>query len=225
MTVLSALQSAARRVGQGRPATFFSSTENFEAEFSDLATEVAVDVMKAHDWQRLKILKTLTGDGVTTSFPLPTDYDRMLLKGDVHPIGSLTWRYQRAENEDDWLTLQDYNITAPGAYIILGGSMQFTPAIPTGETARYYYISNYIATGKAAFDADNDVFLLPERLLTLGVIWKWRAQKRKDYAEDLKNFEIAQEQEIGRDKGSRIIIAGKQRMPANVGNAYPRSLG
>lgn len=225
MTVLGALQSAARRLIGERPATIFSATGDFEAELADLATEVAVDVMKAHDWQRLKVLNTLTGDGVTTSFPLPSDYDRMLLKGDVHPINSLTWRYQRAEDEDQWLTLQDFNLTSPGAYIIIGGTMQFAPAIPTGETARFYYISNNIATGKAAFTLDSDVFLLPERLLTLGVIWKWKAQKRKDYGEDLKNFEIAQGQEIGRDKGSRIIIVGNQRMSANIQPAYPRALG
>ena len=67
--------------------------------------------------------------------------------------------------------------------------------------------------------------MLPERLLTLGLIWRWRAQKRQEYAEDLRNYEIALSEEIGRDKGSQIIAVGAARWPGRVGTSYPGPLG
>lgn len=64
---------------------------------------------------------------------------------------------------------------------------------------------------KSAFTDDNDVFVLPERLLTLSLIWRWRQMKRMEYAEDLTNYEIALEKAAGTDKGARILVVGRQR--------------
>jgi hypothetical protein len=64
-----------------------------------------------------------------------------------------------------------------------------------------------------------------ERLLTLSLIWRWRASKRLEYAEDMQNFNIAFGEETAKDKGSRMLIAGRQRVPYNVKAAYPGPLG
>jgi hypothetical protein len=61
--------------------------------------------------------------------------------------------------------------------------------------------------------------------LTLSIIWRWRASKRLEYAEDLKNFEIAMSEETARDKGSRILVVGAQRTPYGLRIAYPGQLG
>jgi hypothetical protein len=82
-----------------------------------------------------------------------------------------------------------------------------------------------VTGGKTAFDTDADTFVLPERLLTLSIIWRWRASKRMEYAEDLQNFNIAFSEECASDKGSRILIVGRQRNPYNLTNSYPRALG
>lgn len=64
---------------------------------------------------------------------------------------------------------------------------------------------------KSTFTDDNDVFVLPERLLTLSLMWRWRQMKRMEYAEDLTNYEIALEKAAGTDKGARILVVGRQR--------------
>ncbi len=226
MTILSVCQSVATRLNEKRPSSVFSSTVRFDVELADLVTETAVAIAKEHEWQKLKTLATLTGDDTTTAFDLPTDYDRMVKDGNVHSNLYQTAYFARVDSLDDWVLIGDQLATpSPGNWIILGGQMNILPAMVTGETARFYYISKYIATGKAAFSADSDEFLLPERLLTLGLIWRWRAQKRFEYAEDLKNYEIALEQEIARDRGARILTVGRLRYPANVTMAYPGILG
>lgn len=226
MTVLSSCQSAALRLLGRKPTTIFSSSNTFEMELADLATETAVAIAKEHEWQKLKTLATLTGDDTTVAFDLPTNYDRMVKDGNLHSNLYQTAYFARVDSLDDWVLIGDQLSTpSPGNWIIIGGQMNILPAMATGETARFYYISKYIATSKAAFSADSDEFLLPERLLTLGLIWRWRAQKRMEYSEDLKNYEIALEQEIARDRGARILNVGTVRYPANVTMAYPGILG
>ena len=53
--------------------------------------------------------------------------------------------------------------------------------------------------------------------------------KGKEYAEDLKDFEIAMGEEAGREKGSRILYVGKKRVSggdlAFGGSVGPGSTG
>lgn len=222
MTVLTAAQSAARRLSQTQPTSLFSAANTFGMEMADLATETAIAITKGHDWQLLTKLATLTGDASTLAFNLPTDYGRMLIKAKVHSKKFRTATFTPARDLDEWLYLNDFLSTGtPGNWVILGGQMQIFPAMAATETARFYYITNMIATSKAAFTADGDVFLLPERLLTLGLIWRWRSQKKLEYAEDLQNYEIALSEEVNRDKGSHIITVGRQRSAIGVPMAWP----
>lgn len=222
MTVLSACQSAATKLNQPRPATVFGSTSPFAQELGDLANEAATAIAKAHDWRRLTTLATITGDGSDTSFALPSDYDRMPLDSNIY--GSLArLPFLKARDLDQWL---EFDITpvvgAPGYWINLGGEVQIKPAMASTQTARYYYQSNIIVSGsKTAFTVDTDTFLLPERLLTLGIVWRWKAQKGLEYAEHLKNYEIAFGEEAGRDKGSRVLHMGTPRIPDGASIAYP----
>lgn len=231
MTVLSAAQSAGIRLIGKKPVNLFSSSEPFSLELSDLATETATAIAKAHDWQALMKLCTLTGDGSKVAFDLPPDYDRMPKKVAVHSGSWDRWRYEPVRDLDQWQDLKTFGGTGlPGWWIMLGGQMQISTGnglgIADGETAQFYYLSNSVTdTGKPAFSADAEKFVLPERLLTLGLIWRWRAQKRQEYAEDLRNYEIALSEEIGRDKGSQIIAVGAARWPGRVGTSYPGPLG
>lgn len=265
MTVLAAAQSAAIRLLGRKPASLFGN-DAFGLELGELATEAAVDIAEYRDWQQLKVLQVHAGDGASIAFDLPTDFSRMLKKGEVHSATWKTANFSPARDEDEWIYLQDVAISGtPGAWIILGGQMQIFPPMPVGELARYYYISKNIvaedaavrastggflvdelgnqlidelgnqliafdgALSKPAFTQDDDVFVLSERLLTLSLIWRWRAQKRMEYSEDLTNFEVALDAAATRDKGARILAVGAERgrqgFGAGASMAYPGVLG
>lgn len=232
MTVLSAAQDAAIKLAgvASKPASLFGASA-FGIELASLANEAAAAIAEYHEWQKLKTLKSHAGDGSTIAFDLPDDYGRMLKKGAVH---SSTWKnanYRQAQDEDEWLYLQDTNISGtPGVWILLGGQLQIFPAMPVGETARYYYVSSKVMAAsnqsrKAKFTLDTDVFLLSERLLTLALIWRWRSLKRMEYAEDMANYEIALAEEVAKDKAARPLVVGRQRMARGQAVAYPGVLG
>lgn len=232
MTVLAAAQAAGIVLLGRKPGSLFS-TDQFGLELGQLATEAASAIAEYYDWQKLKKLKTYTGDGSTIGFDPPSDYGRMLKKGKIHSKLWQTMTFRKAKDEDEWLLLQDMNLAGtPGVWILLGGQFQFFPPMPATETARHYYISNLIVgTGdgqpgtKTAFTADGDNFVLSERLLKLALIWRWRAQKRLEYAEDLTNYEIALAEEIAKDRGSKVLIVGPQRHPSETVAPYPGTLG
>lgn len=231
MTILSALQSAAIRINGTRPAAVFASTDQFEIELAELANEVAQDIAKSYDWQALTRIHTLTGDGTTTDFALPPDYDRMPHKSDFLDMETFAWGYGRINDVNEWLVLtrDDYTVN-PGAWILFNNLFQFIPAPAAASTTKFPYITKNIVTddalvGKTAFTDDNDSFVLPERLLSLGVIWRWREMKGLDATTEQGTFEKAFNEYSGRDKGARILFEGTQRFPANVTTAYPAPLG
>jgi hypothetical protein len=231
MTILSACQSAAVRLLGRRPAAILSSDGQFELELGVLANETAIAIAKAHDWQKLKVLHTISGDGSDTSFALPAAYDRMPLKAAVWSTATST-PLTPARDDDQWLDFQLTSIVgSPGFWRILGGEMQILPAMSASETAKFYYVSNklWIVDGgtvatKTEATVDTDTCVLPERLIALGVIWRWLQLKGKEYGEALRNFELAFSEEAGRDKGSRILAIGTPRIAGDVQVAYPGAI-
>lgn len=226
MTVLSACNKAAVRIRGRKITSLFSTTDQFAIELADLANETAADVSQKHDWQNLTKLCVLDGTGAATSFALPADFDRMLKKGEVHSPTWQTARFTQARDLDQWLDFEALAVAGtPGRWIVFGGEMKILPAMGVGEQAKFFYISKNISkTDKPEFDRDDDEFKLPERLIHLGVLWRWRAQKRLSYAEDLKNYEIALGEAIGSDRKQRPLVIGAQRLPANVDLAWPGTI-
>jgi len=232
MTVLSAMQSAATRLIGRKPTTFFSSTQRFEQEIVDLANEVAKSIADDNDWQGLNRIHMITGDGTTTAFPLPSDYGRMLLDSNIYDSTSWAWGYQRIVRADDWLefTIRDWAIITPGMWCLLQNQLQFVPAPSDQSTAKFLYITNNIVTDengaeKTSFTADSDTFSLSERLLTLGIIWRWREQKRMDFGTDQANYDALFSDLAGRDGGARPIIRNGRRNIYRGTVGWPWPLG
>lgn len=233
MTALSACQSALVRLVGRKPSTVFSSTEQTVVEIADLVTEVATDIMKGHDWQALTKIHSITGNGTDTAFALPEDYDRMALAQGVSDANSWFWGYTQVPDMDTWIMIQNgvyLGVVSPGWWILTGGQFQFQPAPATGAVAKFPYVSKNFAVGqdgasKSVFDNDNDTLVLDDRLLTLGLIWRWRAQKRLEYAEDLQTYEIALSQAQARDRGATVIRSNGNRRPGNIHVGWPWPLG
>ena len=232
MAVLAALQSAALRLVGQRPPVFFGSSGQIEIELCDLVNEVAQEIVDYADWQGLTRLHTISGNGVTTDFNLPDDYGRQLIRSDVQDLDSWAWGYQRCTDINDFLCQQARGlIPIPGIWIINDNLMQFAPAPSSGNPATFPYLTKNYATssdtleGKDAFTADTDTFGLAERLLTLGLVWKWREQKKLDFTGDQENFQNELNKAAAKDKGSRIYRSGRRGFFRGTYPAWPWTLG
>lgn len=232
MTVLSAFQDAAARLVSRRPDTLFSATDAFSVEMQSLANEVARDLARTYDWQALVRTYTITPNGTDAEFPLPTDYDRMMLDTDLYDAPNWAWGYTHISRPNEWLRMKirHFSWIAPGAWTMQGNKLLFYPAPSSSSQANFVYISKEIVTNKdgapqALFSSDTDEFVLDERLLTLGLIWKWREMKRLESSTDQANFDKAFNEVAGKDGGSKLIRKGRYYPRGSHHLAWPWPLG
>lgn len=239
MTALSIIQGASRKIGIARPDQVFGATTETAYELQEYLNDAAAMVCFdcGHDWTKLKALSTLTGDGVTLAFDLPSDYRRMLKKATVWPSATPYTPYTHYADTDEWLGMLSQAFPPlTGAWTLIGEQIHLrnggsiTP-VATGETVQFYYVSNKSAkdsggTTKAGFTADDDTFRLDERLLKLALIYRWKQGHLQDYAEEMSDYENALSEQIGGDKGSNIFsVGGRTRTAFDVSTAYPGQLG
>lgn len=233
MALLSVCQDVALTVGVEVPTVVAAGTTRTARELLSLANGMAQRIAyDSRDWSALKTLATFTGDGVLTQFALPTDYKRMLK--DTRLLSSTAPHYPLTHypSSDDWLALQAQGYTPPfGGWTIIGSNVQVSPALANAATIKFYYLSKYPVTAstgqvtKTEFSADTDLFRLDERLLKLGMIWQWKANKGAPYAEDMATFEDALANVAGADRGSLALRDRKRFSRAVTNIAYPYPLG
>lgn len=235
MTVLSAVQQACSVMGLNVPIAVFGSTDREQIELQDVANEVNEGLVRAYDWQSLKAIGTITGNGSSTSFPISTiapDFHRMTQKSTLWVTSRPFYPLEHITDTDLWLGIVTSGLTTTlGQWTIYGDAFNIMPALAAADTAKFYYISSSsvmpsTGSNKSRFTLDTDTFRLNERLLRLGVIWQWKSNKGLPYAEDMANYEIALQAEIARDKGSKILTVGTQRSSAfGASAAWPGKLG
>lgn len=229
MSLLTVFQQACTSgIALEKPSAVYGSTTREHVELANIANEMAAMIAASHEWQILNKIAVITGDGTTEDFALPADFDRMLDKSQLWST-SLETPLSPISDRDDWLELDiktfDFVINA---WIIYAGEIHIKPALSTGVQVKYFYQSNLWglngATPISEFTADTNTFRIDERLLKLGIIWKWREMKGLPYAEDLATYERLLAKLAMRDKGSRIIRLGKAVLPRDTTVAYPQSI-
>jgi hypothetical protein len=232
MTVLSVCQNVSLVIGIEKPDQVFASTDREYMELARLANEMAQAIADEHDWQKLQGIHTITGDGATEAQDLPSDYDRMLKTASVWS-SRWTWAFNHINDPDVWLEYQVVPYTfVNGNWIIYGDQMHVLPIMESTETIKFFYISKNRITpasgsNKPLFTADDDTFRLDERLLELGMIWQWRANKGLSYEEDLVNYQRLLKSKMQEDAGSQSIVSGNRLEWKRGGGAwaFPQTVG
>lgn len=232
MTVLSVCQLAASRIGITVPSAVFADTSRTAVELQAAVNEAAYAMRDDFDWQRLRTIYTITGDGNYTGFDLPSDFARMLKKSRIWPSDEPNSPVVFMADSDEWLAQEVRDVEAiTRRATIYGNQLKISPTLESGITVKYFYISNkiVIATGgsaptKTGFTLDTDSFALDERLLTLSLIWRWKQANGRPYEQDKQDYEEALDKKAGTDRGSRVLHVGKRRIPSDVVLAYPRSI-
>lgn len=197
----------------------------------DLVNEAAQDIAKYHDWQALQRVTTVPGDGTATEFNLPADYDRMLISSSVQDAKGWLFGYFQYGDINSFMFAKARGFQPnPGGWIIYGNKLRFAPAPSAGNSASFPYISKNWAhpssgPDKAAFTDDADEFLLPERLLTLWLVWRWRENKKLDASGDQESFVKALDEYAARDRGARSYARSSRRAIAGTHLAWPGVLG
>lgn len=230
MTVLTVLQDVAPEIGIEVPDVVFGGTERNQVELRTHLNRAAIMIMRDHEWQLLHTVATFTGDDAATAFALPTGYDRMPQKAQMWS-SSLEAPMTHIMSSDRWLDLdvRSYDFVNQ-AWILIGDQFEIKPVMATGITGKIYYIDGRVFTANGGGSTiaravnDGDIFRLDDEVLKLAVIWRWKKAKGRPYAEDMADYNEELNKRIKEDKGSRMIIVGRRRIPKGARTAYPQTI-
>lgn len=212
MSVLTAVSDAMVLCGQPQPNSVVSNPDPTVAKFLAFAQNEAEQTGSDYNWRNLNIGMTLTGDGTTTLFALPSDFERILqgqaLWSQKYPSIPL----QGPISSQDLLALKALPVMpVRPVWRLIGGQLEIWPALSSGEVVNGEYrstnpiVSSDGLTRKPRWTSDSDYTLFPEIILRLGLIWRWKQSKGLDYAEDFRSYQSEREKKAGHEAGGRIV--------------------
>ena len=213
MSLLTTIQGVCRATAQPVPVTVVGSSDVTVQQMFELANEEGDDLMRSFDWQILRSEWTFDATATTVQagwlppdmdhFVFGTQFDRTTRRRVLGPITPQLWQAIQAQPQLNRVFL---------AWIQRGGQVLVTPTPTAGDVVAQEYITeNWCesadAVPKPAYTADTDTALISERLIRLGVRWRFLSAKGLDYSEAFRTYEIQKQIAQARDGGNDVINA------------------
>lgn len=201
MTLLTIAKAVARNVAVQPPTAVLSNTSPEIANIVQFTLSAGEEIARRVDWNTLRKTTTLTGTGANVDFALPGDFGRltvgMAVSMDGRPLrGGLS--------SDEWASMVPVEGTAR-YFRLAGGKMSFFPFPMSGDSINVtYQTNNWNSNGTAAWSADDNTALVPEVLIQMNAIWRWKRHIGADYHDQLAEFETALTQYAQFDGGVRL---------------------
>ncbi len=220
MSLLDIVQDAAVLCNLPAPSSVISSSDPNASLLLRLANQEGNELSRRHDWQTMTIDYTFTSVATEKQTQFPTGYDRLVPYPEVWNR-SLGLPYNGPTSRRTWGTLKGLAVTSasPGWWRLTfsdddpyGPTLEITPAPTAGETIAVPYVQKQwvsAADRLTLFDSwqsdTNFCDSFPERLITLGIVWRYKRAKGLDYAEDMSTYEREVERACSRDRGAGVL--------------------
>lgn len=218
MSLLSLVQSVCVRVGLPRPNAAYTSSDPQVLQIVELASEEGQELAARHPWQALQREASFTTVATEAQGAITTIAGASF----KYILNETIWnRSQRRpvfgpKSPSEWQALRAAFVNGPwNQYRIRGGQILFTPVPTAGQSCFFEWISSYWCQNSGgtayadAWGADSDTSALDERIMALGTIWRWRAAKGLEYAEDFAKYERDVQDAMARDGGKpRLNLGG-----------------
>lgn len=212
MSLLTIIQDAAALVGVDVPTSIVTNTDPTYTQLKILAQVEGDELARYFDWRGLKIETSFTGDGTTVLFELPAGFDRWMSGGAAFFEDGTYDRLEGPVSDETFTAYQSANSDpSDPVWRMIGPDVEFFPALDTGVVVNSLYITGYWITDaagttrKARWTLDSDLSTLPERLITLGVVWRWKRAKGLDYAEEYRTYQMERLKATRSDGGLRML--------------------
>jgi hypothetical protein len=233
MSLLSVVKDVCLAVGVNPMASMFATSiqPRTQAEMLSLANEMSQRIADDfREWRELKAIAVLPGPGIVDPPPavpvsrlaLPANFRRMLLTAQVYPSWASRQSLRFVSDTDEWLVRRlNGDQYSWGEWTLIGSDMLVYPALQSGQAVTFAYLDkNCIRLASGGFGdtfmSDDDAFVISERLLKLGMIWQWKANKGSPYAEDMGTYSDALVMLSGANNPAPIIMdhGGRGRIDA-----------
>lgn len=234
MSVLTVIQDAAALCGFARPNTVMGSNDGTTALFAALLQQEVDELRDYARWRSLKVQAELTGTGTDAFYVLPPDFDRFA-DGQVFFLSQLWGQYLGQVTSEEFTAIRargsDFGYRFP-VWRLFGNMIEFSSPIQAGDKLSFEYQSDLAVSSadyserKVRWTADSDIFLLPEQVLTLGLVWRFKNAKKLDYGEDFRSYQMRRDAYAFKDAPRQPISGRSHRSKfRDTQLAYPWPLG
>ena len=231
MSLLTTVQYACRRLNIPVPATAMGAiTDPQVLQLIRILEEEGNDLARRGDWQAITFeathttialedqgaMSTIAANGFR-AFKNDTFWDRTNRLPIIGPL-----------SDQEWQTRKGIGTLGPRfIFRIRGGKLLVNPTPTAGYSWAFEYVStNWIlgadgTTYKQYFTLDTDTILLPEDLVLLGLRWRWKKEKGREYAEDFRTYEMQVKDALGRDGGKPVLTMSDKLQSRQPGVFVP----
>jgi hypothetical protein len=199
-TVADVMDKAARECRITPPSSWVAATSLSYLDLKDHLQDTVDELLERVDWPD-PIAKdtTIAGDG-TADYDLPSDFKR-LTRDPLTVYETTTTRRAGipVKTNGEWTYLNDIGSAGGNRYFRTSGNeedgfaIEFYPTPAVGDSITVSYISrNWLSvsgTAGAEWSDNSATLLLPERLIRMGVVWRFRRGKGMPYADRMAEYE------------------------------------
>lgn len=235
VTVVDVLNRIARHCSIQAPSSWITATADEYVEIrDDFLRETVDDLLDRVDWPSpVGAQFTLNGTGVA-SYALPANFRRLQRNPSSVYDQSLDLDCIPVPTDGQWVALLDAGVAGAERFYRLAGydgayTIEFEKP-PSSEITISYVTKNWMATAGGTtgdmLTSDTDVLILPDRLVEVGIIWRWRERKGLPFQDKYTEFNMLLGRYLNDIRGRRKVSFGgrkrvrwQDRVPAEIPSA------
>jgi hypothetical protein len=220
MSYLTICQDAAQLMGLVAPSAINAANDQQSKQLGAMAKMVAKELADRYDWQQLISEGTITLATSDQDYALASDCLRMVrdtmwdrtndLKQDFGP-GPQEWAFLKGDG---------VFTTANRRARLIGDLVTFYETITSGDNndvINYEYITNKLwlngSTPVESPTVDTYTCRIPERLVTLGVVYRYREAKGMEFSGDRARYEREFARIAGQSSAPKALHFGSPPVP------------
>ena len=212
MTCLQMVQTACKRIGILSPNVAVQSSDQQITQLLALMEEEGQEGAWRAQWTGVQVEAVFTTVASENQGSLDT-----IAPSCSYIVNDTIWNrtlrrpVYGPKSEQDWQQSKAMQINGPfNSFRLQRNNLYFYPAPVAGQTCAFEYITtNWISTLNGStsetWTNDGDKPLIDDKVLILGTIWRWKAAKGLDYAEDFVKYERRITDAMARN-GSKPIL-------------------
>ena len=224
MSLLTLIQNVADDIGLNRPTSIIGSGTKDIRQLVALANKEGEELVNRYMWQFRfnEVLHT------TVALALQGTMTAIAGNGFKYIVNDTIWDRDQSLPilgpiaARDWQALEAFPVTGPYTQFRIQNDSLFFDPIPTaGITVAFEYISesfckDVLGNELSQWGNDTDVGICDEKIMRLGIIWRWFQRKKLDYNEDFVAYEKRVADAMAQDGGKQM-----QRLDGRTGDRVP----
>lgn len=225
MSLLTIMQDvAAKLMNMPQPTFVYGNTDMTLAQMVSLLNEEGQHLAASYQWQILT--KSVEQEAaVSTDTGTSTDQGAIedICPGYLYICDDTIWLANQPFkllgplSPQQRTALEAYRVQGAAWYYWIEGGHLYTSR-PTYSTqniklryqSRYWVLDADGTTYKEVLANDDDTSVLPERVLTLGTVWRWLQRNGFPYQQEFLNYQQALSQVTSRE-GTRTILSATEQ--------------